>query len=242
MNKLCIAAVGLSLCVTSASAAVLDVDNLLLGPASSDGWTGLGALSATTVPGSPSTNYAFQTWTVGRTGQLGQVDLFGSVGSAYSLDGLTYDSSPLDFDVTLTILAGGTAFTPGNQVLGSVTKSAADIVHLGVTSFDFLASDIYATAGTTLAWRMSVEDCPVAYCVRNWANWNNFTTAGGGTTNGYAGGNMVLQSNGSFYYYNPQDLNFRTWVVVPEPATWGLMILGFLGVGTALRRQDRLSA
>ena len=242
MKKLCIAVAALSLAVTTASAATIDVDNLLLGPASHNGWTGLGALSATTVPSSPVTNYAFQTWTVGRTGRLAQVDLFGSVGSAYSQDGLIYNSFPLDFDVTLTILGGGTAFTPGDQVLGSVTKSAADIVSLGVTAFDFSALDIYATAGTTLAWRMSVEDCPVSYCVRGWSNWNNFTNAGGGTTNGYVGGNMILQSNGIFYYYNPQDLNFRTWVAVPEPAAWGLMILGLVGVGAALRRRGAMPA
>ena len=53
-----------------------------------------------------------------------------------------------------------------------------------------------------------------------------------------AGGNQLLNSNGVFYYYNPQDLNFRTWMTVPEPAGWTLLILGFMGVGTALRRRQ----
>ena len=43
--------------------------------------------------------------------------------------------------------------------------------------------------------------------------------------------------NGDWYYevhFNPQSLNF-----VPEPATWALMIMGFAGVGAALRNRRK---
>jgi hypothetical protein len=238
MYKLCIALAAFSLAAaTTASAATIDVDNLLVGPTGT-GVSGLGALSATVLPGPPGTNYAFQTWTVGQAGRLAQVDLFGSVGSAYSPDGGTYTGGPpFPFDVTLTILGGGTTFAPGDQVLGSVTKSADDVANFGVTTFDFSALDIYAAAGTLLTWRMSVDACPMRYCVQGWSNWNDFTAIGGGSTNGYAGGGAFLQSNGVLYNFGHLDLNFRTSMDVPEPATWGLMILGFAGVAGMLRRQ-----
>ena len=237
MSKLCVALAVLSMAATTASAATVDVDNLLEGS-----WagsvSGFSARSAEIVPGSRITDYAFQTWTVGQTGKLAQVDLVGSVGSAYSTDGVSYQAGePLSFDVTLTILGGGTTFTPGDQVLGSVTKSAADVVNYGVTSFDLSALDIYAAAGTMLTWRMSVDECPMLYCVQGWFNANDFTASGGGTTNGYAGGGAFLEGNGVLYNFGQFDLNFRTLMAVPEPATWALMILGLIGVGGALRRQ-----
>lgn len=238
MYRFCVVLAALGL-ATTASAATVDVDNLLLGPFGT-GVSGLGALSATVIPGSPRTNFAIQTWTVGLSGILAQVDLFGGVGSAYSTDGVIYDGggpSDFEFDVTLTILGGGTVFQPGTEVLGAVTRRASDIVNFGVTSFDVSALDIYATAGTVLTWRMSVEACPTTYCVQNWANWNDFTAVGGGSTNGYAGGAAFLESDGVTYYYGPQDLNFRTSMTVPEPTSWALMIAGFGLAGSALRRR-----
>lgn len=238
MSKFCVVLAALSLTATSASAATIDVDNLLVGSVI-DGATGLGAQSAHIEPGPILfTNYAYQTWTVGQTGTLAQVDLFGSVGSGSG-------GPPFSFDVTLTILSGGTVFTPGDYVLGSVTKSANDIVNFGVTAFDFSAQDIFAAAGTRLTWRMSVEACPTADCVQGWSNWTDFSASGGGNTNGYDGGGAFLESNGVLYNHAYRDLNFRTWmaaVPVPEPATWGLMIVGFMGVGAALRRQRPVQA
>ena len=242
MNKFCIALAALSLAATTASAATIDVDNLLVGEIT-DSATGLGALSALTHPDFPRTVYAYQTWTVGQSGKLAQVDLFSSPSSAYSDDGGVYDGGPpFPFDVTLTILGGGTAFAPGDQVLGSITKSADDVVSLGVTAFDFSDQGIFAAAGTLLTWRMSVEACPALYCVQAWTNTNDFSGSGGGNTNGYAGGGAFGEENGVLYNFNHIDLNFRTWMAVPEPATWGLMILGFMGVGGMLRRERALTA
>ena len=243
MKQLSIAFAVFSLAGTAASAATIDVDNLLVG-VSGDGITGLGAQSAHIVPGVLRTNQIFQTWTVGQTGTLALVEVFGAVGSAYSDDGTWYTGGPpFPFDVTLTILGGGDAFTPGGQVLGAITKSADDVVNFGVTAFDFSSLGIRAAAGTTLAWRMSVETCPQVYCVQGWSNWNDFTAVGGGTTNGYAGGHAFLESDGVLYNYGHLDLNFRTWMTAaPEPAVWGLMIMGFAGIGGVLRHRGRSPA
>lgn len=243
MKKFCGALAAASL-VTSglastASASVIDVDNLLVGD-TGNGALGVSAQSAN-LPGAIITGQVYQTWTVGTSGRLAQINLFGGVGSAYSDDGTIYTGGPpFPFDVTLTILGGGTATAPGDVVLGSVTKSANDIVNNGVTSFDFSGLNIAATAGTLLTWRMSVEDCPALYCVQQWANWNDFGALG--NTNGYAGGGVFAFANGVLYNYGHLDLNFRTSVAVPEPASWALLILGFMGVGAALRRRRTVAA
>jgi hypothetical protein len=238
MKKCCIALAALGLAATSASAASIDVDNLLVGTLSGGG-TGLGAQSVHVAPEAVGASYAYQTWTVGQSGRLAQVDLFTLGGSGYSDDGVWYTGGPpFSFDVTLTILGGGTAYGPGDQVLGSITKSANDITQLGVTAFDFSAQNIFATAGTLLTWRMSVEACPTYYCVQSWTNLNNFSLSGGGNTNGYAGGSAFWEDDGVIYDFGHIDLNFRTWMTaVPEPATWGLLIVGFMAVGGALRHR-----
>lgn len=244
MIKFCTALAALSLAATGAAAATtVDVDNLLVPtpPASPLGGGVLASYyhSLTFSFSGP----AFQTWTVGQTGRLAQVDLFGGAYASYSSDGSTFQSSlPVpDFDVTLTILGGGLNLLPGDQVLGSVTKSAADVVRDGVTSFDLLALDIFADAGTVLTLQMDVEACP-SWCSRGWYNTSAFNS--GGDTYGYTEGRMFARVNGNLYEQFG-DMNFRTWTAapagVPEPGTWALMTLGFLSAGVAVRRSRRLT-
>lgn len=245
MIKFCTALAALSLAATSAAAApVIDVDNLLVPtPPSSTLGSGVYAGDYQSLTTSAS-NLAFQTWTVGTTGRLAQIDLFGGAYSGYSSDGVIFQASlPVpDFDVTLTILGGGVGLAPGNQVLGSVTRSAASLTQNGVTSFDLLALNIFATAGTALTLQMAVEGCP-SYCSRGWYNTSAFN--GGGNTYGYADGRMWARVSGNLYEQFG-DMNFRTWAeappqpgAVPEPAAWALMTLGFLSAGVAVRRSRR---
>jgi len=239
--KFCTLLAALSLAATGASAATtVDVDNLLVPtpPASLLG-SGVYAGDFQSLTFS-SSNSALQTWTVGKTGRLAQIDLFGGAFANYSSDGVTFQSNLLvpDFDVTLTILGGGVELLPGDQVLGSVTRSAADVVQHGVTSFDLLALDIFANAGTVLTLQMAVEACP-SYCSRGWYNTSAFN--GGGDTYGYSGGRMFGRVGGALYE-QVGDMNFRTsMAVVPEPGTWALMTLGFLSAGAVVRRSRRMT-
>lgn len=235
MLKFCVALVALSLAAGDAVAGtVVDVDNLLVPPVV----TGAGGTGASyfNTPNFSGAQPAMQTWTVTTTGRLAQLDLYGGASAAYSQDGLTFRNVTPDFDVTLSILRGGADHLPGDEFLGSVTFAAADIATLGVTSFDLSHLGIFADAGTVLTYRMDVEDCAVGVsCIRNWFNWSSFD--GAGNTWGYEGGRTFVRS-GSYLYEQFGDMNFRTWVTgVPEPATWGLMVLGFLTVGAAVRRR-----
>lgn len=241
MIKFCTVLAALSLAATGAAAATtVDVDNLLVPtPPTSLLGSGVyaGAYRSLTTS---SSNTAFQTWTVGKTGRLAGIDLFGGAFASYSLDGATFQSSLLvpDYDVTLTILGGGFGLLPGDQVLGSITRSAADVVRDGVTSFDLLALDIFANAGTVLTLQMAVEACP-SYCSRGWYNTSAFNA--GGNTYGYSGGSLFARVNGALYE-QLGDMNFRTsMAAAPEPGTWALMTLGFLSAGAVIRRSRRMA-
>lgn len=67
----------------------------------------------------------------------------------------------------------------------------------------------------------------------------------------YDGGALTPYVNGNPVTTGPlanRDFGFRTWVdeavvsVVPEPASWAMMILGFGAVGTAVRTRRRVLA
>lgn len=60
----------------------------------------------------------------------------------------------------------------------------------------------------------------------------------------YSGGELLALLNGTLFpLTSPRDLTFATYVDtsagVPEPATWALMILGFGGIGAAMRRRGK---
>ena len=64
--------------------------------------------------------------------------------------------------------------------------------------------------------------------------------AWGDTSNGYANGQLWV--NGGLSSYPDFDYTFRTYAaaaVVPEPATWAFMVMGFGGVGAVLRRSRK---
>lgn len=58
-----------------------------------------------------------------------------------------------------------------------------------------------------------------------------------------SGGNFdgfVLSSANSFSFFQAKQLSYEASPgAVPEPATWGMMLLGFAGIGMALRRGRR---
>ena len=83
---------------------------------------------------------------------------------------------------------------------------------------------------------MPVEDCPeITYCFQGWDNINRFDT--GGDTYRYDGGAAFTYTESDRYTFADWDMNFRTFVAVPEPDVWALLVIGFGAVRLSLRRR-----
>ncbi|MGZ3377436.1 MAG: PEPxxWA-CTERM sorting domain-containing protein [Phenylobacterium sp.] len=134
----------------------------------------------------------------------------------FDLNPAAQDGSDLGFEI-----GNNDAFVPG--VSGSVTPLAGMTYATGTNSFEFSISNSY------------------------------FTTAIPGLTSyplAAPGGEVVLRLSQSFGYsvaggatYGPDRLGAFTLAGgVPEPASWAMMILGFLGAGAALRANRRKGA
>jgi PEP-CTERM putative exosortase interaction domain len=239
MRKFLAAAFGsLFLGSAAAQAATIDVDNLLEG-AMTQGGGGMGATSHV----SSDTTFAFtafQTWTVGASGRLDRIDLFGSTVQIRWLDPETWVQDQ-DFNVSLTILGGSQNGLPGNLELGSVTMAASELgVVARTTSFDLSGLGILASAGDVLTFRMAIDECPTVYyyCDRSWTNITYMN--GVGETPELEGGAAYSLSRAGTLVYAPKDMNFRTWMsAVPEPSTWAMMIVGFGGAGAMVRSARR---
>jgi choice-of-anchor C domain-containing protein len=91
-------------------------------------------------------------------------------------------------------------------------------------------------APTTFAYNLDVSANS-----RSNMNWTpqslNFTATGASTTITFASGN-----GGDNCCFGAAIDNVAIANAVPEPASWALMLAGFLGAGTALRRSRRLVA
>ncbi len=242
MHKAIAAVVGSLMLGSAADAATIDVDNLLEPPLPYfNGW-GMGASAHVSPELGRSWMQTYQTWTVGQSGRLDRVDIFGNAIRTMSSDNVNF-AMDTDFLVTLTILGGATEWFPGGVELGSVTRSAAELgdgAHK-TTSFDLSGLGISAAQGDRLTFRMSVEECPqITSCHASWSSWN--TIQGVGTTNEYAGGRAFTAIPAGLYWTD-NDLNFRTWMsAVPEPSIWAMMIVGFGAVGSMARTSRRRNA
>ena len=66
-------------------------------------------------------------------------------------------------------------------------------------------------------------------------NGASFSSAGGSLPSEFVSscppGARSCDANNSWYFV------FRNAAAVPEPATWGMMLLGFAGIGTVMRRR-----
>lgn len=241
MYKAIAAVVGSLMLASAADAATIDVDNFLEASPLQSG-SGLAATSTISPVHGQMGGQAYQTWTVGRTGKLDRIDIFGGAARDLSSDNvvLTRDN---DFLVTLTILAGGTEWSPGSVELGSVSRSANELGQglYTTSSFDLSGLGLSANQGDLLTFRMSVEGCPqITYCHTLWVSPH--TIYGVGTTNGYEGGRAFTLTQSGLWAWD-YDLNFRTWTsAVPEPSTWAMMIVGFGAVGSMVRTSRRRNA
>ena len=200
--------------------------------------------AVTVTSGSPSSFQVNFDGNVDRTSVSGLTSsiLFGFLGT--SLDGLTYN-----FTYMLSNTSSGSGIT-GSRVSGFAFNTTPDIDSATVNGvFD------NAFIGGTLPNGVKAVDI----CF-NEANKCSGGAGGGVTQGNSAGGTFALKfdvapATGSLsfdeFYVRYQSLNGTAFakpddsgtgagtpaLPVPEPATWGMMLLGFGIVGSALRRR-----
>lgn len=185
-----------------------------------------------------------QTFTVETTGLLTQAQLF-----AFNLGSNVSDGGML-LQVVKTAVDGSPSTTAGD-VLGSAYAPVAQVNGSGgLVTFDFV--DFAVSAGDLLALVVTSDASSGLF------GWRGDFGGAHGADNGYAGGMTYFRNptgieDGHFVYGawsaglnmpgDPSlpDLGFKTFVdaaaAVPEPTSWALMIVGFGGMGAALRRR-----
>lgn len=180
-----------------------------------------------------------QVVTAGQTGLLDGIELYGQ---NFTYNGqLIFGDGHTDL---VQIALGGQTIQPYNiipppQYLFSDT---VELDYLG-TYLDTSAAGIQLTAGEQFIIDISQGD------------GNGFTTTG--DYGAYGGGGFyqvapIGNTGLNFAYPVPGSLSFETFVdepppppsqtAVPEPETWALMLLGFGGLGAALRRRRAFAA
>lgn len=205
--------------------------------------TSVGALGGSGIR-APSTSFPFgtrqvQTVTAGLDGDLARLDLqvfkFGKLGTlrASLYDGdyarakgmFSPPGSPGGFGVLITTTLTSLADLPtlaeaqAGRLLSFDTTGLHFHVHSGQV-FSLLLE--LAPGPGTVAWANSSSDPsdPSVFVGLNYSRGYNSAT--------FFDANFVQSG---------LDRGFRTWVAVPEPATWALMMLGFGLSGGALRRR-----
>ena len=137
----------------------------------------------------------------------------------FDLDPANHNGSDLGFEI-----ANNDAFIPGRS--GAATPLPGMTFALGGNSFEFSIDNSYFTTAIP--------------------GLNYYA----GHTLAAPGGKVVLRLSQSFGYsvaggttYGPDRLGAFTLAGgVPEPASWSMMILGFLGAGSALRTRRRAAS
>jgi hypothetical protein len=179
---------------------------------------------------------AGQSFTVGLSGKLTEIDV-----GVFDFD--TFDPPSEGVTFSLYDTPGGTGpslftrhldaqsipyFYLGGSGWGSLHQFNLTSAHVSVHPGEMMSFVLTPDAGTvvTLSYLFSVDGQPLSY-------------SGGSMLVGPAGAllpSYTFLSNGSPV---PANGAFRTYVTVPEPETWALMIGGFGLVGAQLRRPRR---
>lgn len=165
-----------------------------------------------------------QTFTVGLTGTLSRIDV--------GVFQFSVDQSTADAQFSLLSSSGGT-----QTVLFSTAIPLSDIpvLALGVStwgqapSVDLSAANIQVQAGEQLEFRFTP--------VTGGSQWPTLLSYVDGQSLTYSGGTGTAVVGGTRFDLPNLDYAFRTYVDVPEPATWALMLLGFGATGSMLRRR-----
>ena len=192
------------------------------------------------LPVQPSALYNFgQTFTLGTTGQLRQVDVL--------LSRLFPGPAMLaPFHMTLTSGIGGKVLADKN-----FTVPDALTAQIAWVPVDLVSDAIVLAAGTTVFLTLSSNNS-----INTGITWFGITGADALLYQGGAGYQQVPCSAGSpansgcgvwqpvDYDGGPIDFSYRAYIddavalaAVPEPAAWAMMIAGFGFVGAAQRRR-----
>lgn len=110
----------------------------------------------------------------------------------------------------------------GHLLISSIGQTAGDIWNAGSEAFDPLNAAFLV--GGTNALR-TAENGVVGFNFSELAGFNGLTTAAGYTFN-----SQLARDTGIY------RISFTT-SAVPEPQTWAMMLLGFMGIGLVARRR-----
>ncbi|NQU26489.1 MAG: PEP-CTERM sorting domain-containing protein [Candidatus Nealsonbacteria bacterium] len=159
--------------------------------------------------GIPETHEVAQTFTVGIEGILSRVELLLHPRSATAVVSLRDTSGSL----------------PGG-LLASVTRTVSTGSETDVwESFDFGSSEVHVKAGDVLAVCLTVESGHnVEWCASLWDNPASLYDGGRWFNRGDLTG-WEWQSR-----YPRNDMEFRTFVLIPEPSTLILLTMGAVGL------------
>jgi hypothetical protein len=128
----------------------------------------------------------------------------------------------VEFDDTNASAGGQTAwfnFFVAPDALGTFTATVATFPVSTVTLLELLTGGTSSTVGGTLL--TSTPGTQLTYGNLTANTWYTFRYTANMSTAG------TISGNANFY------------PAVPEPATWGMMLLGFAGIGMAMRRRRR---
>ena len=186
----------------------------------SQGYDGSGTLYASQNDTANFGNFAtvYDDFTLSQTANLNQIDVTGGY----------FNPGPpgniADFTLTIYADAGG---IPGGAIASGVFGPNETLLSGNIDTYAFAFSPYQLGAGTY--WVSLVPDMPFP------PQWG-WATSGAGTGNAYQ---CFFGTCGQIGGTNMAFDVLGTTVGVPEPATWGLMLVGFGGLGAALRSKRR---
>jgi hypothetical protein len=171
-------------------------------------------------------------------------------------DGTTvYGTSPSSSDpINVTFRADTTVHMgSGFAQINDATPNTPDWYSLIINPLqdftDFKYSTMLTGTGTITVYYLLANCGCDPY---NIANYSLVTLANGGIysadnnnfnklLSGSTFDSFAITSTTPIAFFEVKQLSYNGAVAVPEPGTWGLMLLGFAGVGMALRRSRRRS-
>ena len=119
--------------------------------------------------------------------------------------------------------------------LTSATFTAASTTYTIVPQLNFWSSPAFGSSG------FKYFPAPDVYAFRGLGSYDNNSSLAATPVTGYFFGNFSTTSGDQFALTSSSGTQFSAQLAaVPEPATWGMMILGFGAMGFAMRRRAKV--